>query len=193
MSNPTNISQGWQQTPTDWCLDFSLVFFFFVEENVSATGYQKPQTYIMKLNWASTAIKPHLQYQHSILQIIHSLLWILQMIRTLPGDWGNGSIWTFQTHSQGAVLVPSVASLAIPAFIRRLAVQYLHLRSESPNKESAFTSTDRPWSREGAWGVQTWSCWVGQECLAGAKFYFGVGPLQEQSQSVWHYGGHPNG
>lgn len=43
----------------------------------------------MKLNWASTAIKPHLQYQHSILQIIHSLLWILQTIRTLPGDWGK--------------------------------------------------------------------------------------------------------
>lgn len=59
----------------------------------------------MKLNWASTAIKPHLQYQHSILQIIHSLLWILQTIRTLPRDWGNGSIWAFQTHSQGAVLV----------------------------------------------------------------------------------------
>lgn len=93
--------------------------FFFLHENVSATGYQRPQTYIMKLNWASTAIKPHLQYQHSILQIINSLLWILQSIRTLPGDWGNGSIWAFQTHSQGAVLVPSVASLAIQPFIRQ--------------------------------------------------------------------------
>lgn len=119
----------------------TFLFWFLLQENVFATGYQRPQTYIMKLNWASTAIKPHLQYQHSVLQIIHSLLWILQTIRTLPGDWGNGSIWAFQTHSQGAVLVPSVAS---PPFIRQLAVQYLHLRSESTNKESAFTSTDRP-------------------------------------------------
>lgn len=69
-----------------------LLCFFFLRENVSAAAYQRPQTYIMKLNWASTAIKPHLQYQHSILQIIHSLPWILQTIRTLPRDWGNGSI-----------------------------------------------------------------------------------------------------
>lgn len=62
------------------------------------------------------------------------------------------SIWAFQTHSQGAVLVPSVASLASPPFIRQLAVCYLHLRSESTNKESAFTSTDRPGS------------WVGLGC-----------------------------
>lgn len=184
MSNPTNITQVWQQTLTD-ALTFLLFFlFFFFYEKMSATAYQRPQTYIMKLNWASTAIKLHLQYQHSILQIIHSLLWILQTIRTLPGDWGNGSIWAFQTHSQGAVLVHPVASLA---------VQYLHLRSERSNKESAFTSKDRSRGWEGACGVQTWSCWVGQECLAGAKFYFGVGPLQEQSPSVWHYGGHPNG
>lgn len=96
----------------------------------------------MKLNLASTAIKPHLQYQHSILQIIHSLLWISETIRSLPGDCGNGSIWAFQTHSQGAVLVPSVASLSIPPFIQQLAVQYLLLGSESTNKESAFTSGD---------------------------------------------------
>ncbi len=121
-----------------------LCYFFLLQENVSATGYQRPQTYIMRLNWASTAIKPHLQYQHSILQIIHSLLWILQTIRTLPRARGNGSIWAFQTHSQGAVLVPSVASLTSPPFIRQLASQYLHLRSESTNKESAFTSRDRP-------------------------------------------------
>lgn len=62
------------------------------------------------------------------------------------------SIWAFQTHSQGAVLVPSVASLTSPPFIRQLAVRYLHLRSESTNKESAFTSTDRPGS------------WVGLGC-----------------------------
>lgn len=167
--------------------------FFLLWENVSATSYQRPQSYIMKLNWASTAIKPHLQYQHSILQIIHSLLWILKTIRALPSDWGNGSIWAFQTHSQGAVLVLPVASLAIPPFIRQLAEHYLYLRSKCINKESAFTSTDRSQGWEGARGVQTWSYWVGQECLTGAKFYFGVGPLQEQSQSVWHYGGHPNG
>lgn len=33
----------------------------------------------------------------------------------------------------------------------------------------------------------------GQECLGGAKFDFGVGPLQAQSVSVWHYGRHPDG
>lgn len=139
---------------THWviALTFLLCDCVFLQENVSATGYQRPQTYIMKLNWASTAIKPHLQYLHSILQIIHSLLWILQTIRTLPGDWGNGSIWAFQTHSQGAVLVPSVASLAILPFIRRLAVLYLHLRSEHTNKESAFTSTDRSRGWEGGLG-----------------------------------------
>lgn len=107
MSNPTNISQVWQ-TPTDGCLDFSLVLFICLRGNAPATAYQRPQTYIMKLNCASTTIKPHLQYQHSILQIIHSLLWNLPTIRNLPGDWGNGSIWAFQTHSQGAVLVRPV-------------------------------------------------------------------------------------
>lgn len=136
----------------------ALTFLSYFFLPLFATGYQRLQACIMKLNWASTAIKPHLQYQHSILQIIHSLLWILQTIRTLPGDWGNGSIWAFQTHSQGAVLVPPVASLASPPFIRQLAAPYLHLRSESANKESAFTSTDRPRSWEGARGVQTWSC-----------------------------------
>lgn len=65
-------------------------FFSLQQSNVSAAAYQRPQTNIMKLNWASTAIKPHLQYQHSILQIIHSLLWILRAIRPLPGDWGEG-------------------------------------------------------------------------------------------------------
>lgn len=74
-------------------------------ENISATGYQRPQTCIINLNRTSGAIKPHLQYQHSILQIIHSLPWILLKIRALPGDGENGSIWAFQTHSQGAVLV----------------------------------------------------------------------------------------
>lgn len=70
----------------------------------------------MKLNGASTAIKAHLQYQHSILQIIHSLLWILQTIRTLPGDWGNGSIWAFQTHSQGACACASIRQPCHPTF-----------------------------------------------------------------------------
>lgn len=156
----SHIYQSCMTADTHWLMPrlFSRVFFL-LQENVSATGYQRPQTYIMKLNWASTAIKAHLQYQHSILQIIHSLLWILQTIRTLPGDWGNGSIWAFQTHSQGAVLVPSVASLASPPFIWQLAVQYLYLRSESTNKESAFTSADRPRSWEGDRCVQTWSCW----------------------------------
>lgn len=74
-------------------------------ENISATGYQRPQTCIINLNRASAAIKPHLQYQHSILQIIHSLPWILLKIRAPPGDGENGSIWAFQTHSQGAMLV----------------------------------------------------------------------------------------
>lgn len=86
-----------------------------------------------------------------------------------------------------------VSSLTIPPFIRRLTARYLYLKSERTNKESAFTSRDRSHGWEGAQGVQTWSCGVGQECLAGAKFYFGVGPLREQSLSVWHYGGHPNG
>lgn len=58
-------------------------------KRMSATGYQSLQTHMMKLNWAWAAIKPHLQYQHSILQIIHSLLWILQVIRALLGDWGK--------------------------------------------------------------------------------------------------------
>lgn len=90
------------------------------------------------------------------------LLWIWQTIRTLPGDRENGSIWAFQTHSQGAVLVPSVASLASPPFIRQLAVRYLHLRSESTNKGSAFTSTDRPRS----WGGPGCS---GSELLSRAR------------------------
>lgn len=154
MGNPTHISQIWHQTPTDWCLDFSLVFFSSLRKCL-CYWLSRPQTYTMNHNRGSTAIKPHLQYQHSILQIIHSLLWILQTIRALPGGWGNGSIWVFQTHSQGAVLVLPVASLP---FIRQLAVQYLHLRSECTNKESAFTSTDRSQSWEGARGVQTWSC-----------------------------------
>lgn len=77
----------------------------YVTQNISATGYQRPQTYIMNLNGASAAIKPHLRYQHSILQIIHSLPWISLKISALPGDRENGSIWAFQTHSQGAVLV----------------------------------------------------------------------------------------
>ena len=94
------------------------ILFFFLQENVSATSYQSSQMYIMKLNWASTAIKPHLQYQHSILQIIHSLLWILQTISSLPRDWGNGSIWAFQTHSQGVVLVPLFCQPCHPTFYK---------------------------------------------------------------------------
>lgn len=147
MSNPENISQVWQQTAADW-LSCSVLVEKYLWENIFATGYQRPQTYIMKLNWASTAIKAHLQYQHRICKLYTVSLWILQTIRTLSWDWENGSIWAFQTHSQGAVLVPPVASLAAPPFIRHLAVGYLHLKSESANKESAFTSTDRPRS----WG-----------------------------------------
>lgn len=85
--------------------DNTLTMTSYFTENISATGYQRPQTHIMNLSGASAAIKPHLQYQHSILQIIHSLPWILLKIRALPGDRENGSIWAFQTHSQGAVLV----------------------------------------------------------------------------------------
>lgn len=82
----------------------------FLQENVSATVYQRPQTYIMKLNWASTAIKAHLQYQYSILQIIHSLPPISQTIKTLPRDWKNGSIWAFQTHRELCLCLQSPAS-----------------------------------------------------------------------------------
>lgn len=84
----------------------------------------------------------------------------------------------FQTHSQGAELVPSVAGLAIASFIRLLAVRYLHLRSEHANKESTFVWGDISW--RGVQGVQARSCWAERECLISARFYFGVGPLQEQ-------------
>lgn len=52
------------------------------------------------------------------------------------------------------------------------------------------------------WAAHTLLIWAtshaekqghGQECLGGAKFDFGVGPLQAQSVSVWHYGRHPDG
>ena len=117
---------------------------------------------------------------------LYSLLWIVQAIRTLPGDWGK---WLNLGLSDALTGSCACASSRQPNRTR-----YLHLRSERSNKESAFTSRkDRSRGWEGAGGVQTWSCWVGQECLAGARFYFGVGPLREQSRSVWHYGGHPNG
>lgn len=39
-----------------------------------------------------------------------------------------------------------------------------------------------------------WMCCEGFQITAAATFYFGVGPFwREQSQSVWHYGRHPNG
>lgn len=108
---------------THWLMPwlFSCVFFFFFEKNFSSTGYQWPQTYIIKLNRASTAIKPHLQYQHSILQIIHSLLWISQTIRALPGDWVNGSIWAFPDTLTGSCASASSRQPRHPAFYKAVS------------------------------------------------------------------------
>lgn len=204
MNNPTNNSRAWQQTPSDWWLDLfplPVPMRVFVKDKISLLLVIKARKCTLK---SRTGPQQLLNFIYSI-SIVFCKLYtvysgILQEIRTLPWDWGNSSIWVFQTHSQGAVLVPSFASPVIPLFMKQLASPYLLLRSERANKESAFTSVDSSWSWVCQWGwragrdwtVETWSCWVGQECFTGARFYFGVGPLQEQSQSVWHYGGHPN-
>lgn len=60
-----------------------------------------------------------------------------------------------RTHRELCLCLQSPASPSC-LFIRRLAVRYLHLRSERTNKESAFTSRDRSWGWEGGLGVQTW-------------------------------------
>lgn len=146
-------------TPTDWFLHifFSCVFFFllcyFLAEKSFFHCLSKTAKLVMKPNCASTAIRAHLLYQHSVLQIIHSLLWISQTIRTLPRDWEKGSIWAFQRHWLGAALVC--------ASVTGRLVRYLHLRSEHSNKESAFTSKDSPRRWEWEWRGRGWRGWWG--------------------------------
>lgn len=162
-------------------------------ENISATGYQRPQTCIRNLNGASAAIKPHLQYQHSILQIIQSTLDLAGDKRS-PWRWGKWlNLGLSDALAGSRACACSVASLAGPSFILQLAVPYLHLRSESPNKQSAFPSADSPrsWGGPGCSDLEIVE--HGQECSAGAKFHFVVRPLREQPLSVWYCGGHPNG
>ncbi len=68
------------------------------------------------------------------------------------------------------------------------SVFYLHLTSEH-NTTHTMSSTYAPDMGH----LHAEQQGHGQECLGGAKFDFGVGPLQAQSVSVWHYGRHPDG
>lgn len=150
MSYPTNNSRAWQQTPSDWWPDLfplPVPMRVFVKDKISLLLVIKAHKCTLK----SRTGPQQLLNLICIISIVFCKLYtvysgILQEIRTLPGDWGNGSIWVLQTHSQGPVLVPSFTSPVIPVFMKQLVSQYLFLRSEHANKESAFTSVDSSWS-----------------------------------------------
>ena len=104
----------------------------------------------------------------SILQIIHSLLWISQTIRTLPGDRGeNGSIW-------------ACSGSRACALSRRPRHSVFYTAVISTWDQKAPTKSQRSRRQIDPGAGREASCRVGQECLAGAKFYFGVGPLRER-------------
>lgn len=125
-----------------------------------------------------------------------SNLWPSQTIRSLSGDrrkWLNLGLSDALT---GSCTCASSRQARRSAFYEALSWRGISTSNQNAPTKSQHSHRKidpraGPAGRGFAFRLK--GCGVGQECPASAKFYFGVGPLQEQSLSVWHYGGHPNG